>query len=572
MNHRVYSYIRFSSPQQAKGDSLARQTAYARRYAEEHDLVLDETLTMRDQGLSAYHQDHIKHGAFGNFLAAVRSGQVQHGSVLIVEALDRISRAEPIEAQIILSQIIMAGITVVTVIDNKVYERERIRENPMDLMHSLVVFIRAHDESEHKSRRIRQAHARKVQQWIEHGAGPILTSGQDPRWVTPNEARTGFELVPDRVAIVRHIIDLYRKGWGVNRIVDHLNGQYPPFNGTRWYVGYLPRLLKSRTLIGERNVVHDGQDRVIKGYYPAVLSEADFYDLQKTVAGRASTKSQRQAVNLVTGMQVSHCGLCGSVLCGQNYSHRQTGGSLSDGYRRIRCGSYGQGSDCRNRQSVSVAPIERALLEYCADQMELASVLGDNDRTAQLRAQVADLYRQASEAQRSVEAGEQSIRDLLSRGETVSAVINQVIEESRVELQAIRAKLQTAEEALRFEGRHRSKDLLEEWQALKHRACELDEQARLTVRQLVKRTFKRIDVFLHGLDSSNKLLHQRIKQSLGTHDTIDLILTFPNDNTRLISIDKASGDWVNHKEVATVEKLIAQVLAVHPAATNPEPL
>ena len=54
---------------------------------------------MRDEGLSAFHQKHVTKGALGTFLAAVEAGKVPPGSVLIVEALDRLSRANPMDAQ-----------------------------------------------------------------------------------------------------------------------------------------------------------------------------------------------------------------------------------------------------------------------------------------------------------------------------------------------------------------------------------------------------------------------------------------------------------------------------------------
>jgi len=53
---------------------------------------------MRDEGLSAYHQKHIKSGALGVFLEAILAGKIPAGSVLIVEGLDRLSRAEPLLA------------------------------------------------------------------------------------------------------------------------------------------------------------------------------------------------------------------------------------------------------------------------------------------------------------------------------------------------------------------------------------------------------------------------------------------------------------------------------------------
>ena len=109
---RVYSYLRFSDPRQSTGGSADRQLLYAQTWAAGRGLVLDESLSLRDEGLSAYHQQHVKQGALGAFLLAVSEGRIPEGSVLIVEGLDRLSRAEPIQAQAQLAQIINAGITV----------------------------------------------------------------------------------------------------------------------------------------------------------------------------------------------------------------------------------------------------------------------------------------------------------------------------------------------------------------------------------------------------------------------------------------------------------------------------
>jgi len=162
---RVYSYLRFSAAKQADGASTARQTEYAKKWADENNLVLDESLNMRDEGLSAYHQKHIQTGQLGVFLEAINTGKIPTGSVLIVEGLDRLSRAEPILAQAQLAQIVNAGITVVTASDGKQYNRETLKANPMDLVYSLLVMIRAHEESETKSKRVSDALLRAARAW-----------------------------------------------------------------------------------------------------------------------------------------------------------------------------------------------------------------------------------------------------------------------------------------------------------------------------------------------------------------------------------------------------------------------
>jgi len=132
---------------QAGGNSAERQIKYAKDWATARGLQLDETLTFRDEGLSAYHQANVKKGALGVFLAAPEDGRIAHGSYLVIEGLDRLSRADPIDAQALLSQIIGYGVTVVTAGDSKEYSRESFKENPMNLVFSILVMIRANEES-----------------------------------------------------------------------------------------------------------------------------------------------------------------------------------------------------------------------------------------------------------------------------------------------------------------------------------------------------------------------------------------------------------------------------------------
>jgi hypothetical protein len=47
---KAYSYVRFSTPEQAKGDSHRRQTEKAAKYAAENGLELDTELRLADLG------------------------------------------------------------------------------------------------------------------------------------------------------------------------------------------------------------------------------------------------------------------------------------------------------------------------------------------------------------------------------------------------------------------------------------------------------------------------------------------------------------------------------------------
>lgn len=178
----------YGSPAQARpgsGTSVARQTELAVLYAADHGLTLDASLSSRDEGLSVYHQKHVKTGALGLFLRAVEDGKVPPGSVLIVEGLDRLSRAGPILAQGQLSAIVGAGIRVVTAADGREYGREILKKDPMGLVYSLLTMIRAHEESETKSKRVKAAIVARCKQWLAGTyRGSIGAPQTDHAWVS----------------------------------------------------------------------------------------------------------------------------------------------------------------------------------------------------------------------------------------------------------------------------------------------------------------------------------------------------------------------------------------------------
>jgi DNA invertase Pin-like site-specific DNA recombinase len=122
---RVYSYTRFSTPAQSKGDSLRRQTKAAQDWAAAHGLTLDDTLTFHDAGLSAWTGEN-EGGQLGAFREAVKAGVVPRGSVLAIESFDRLSRGGIRKTQRLVEDIIDAGIEIVTLSDGKRYNAAEI--------------------------------------------------------------------------------------------------------------------------------------------------------------------------------------------------------------------------------------------------------------------------------------------------------------------------------------------------------------------------------------------------------------------------------------------------------------
>ncbi|MCF5392241.1 hypothetical protein GIV99_24175 [Pseudomonas syringae] len=98
---KIWPYIRFSSEEQKRGDSLRRQKELIARFSARPEIVaegaqIDESLNLNDLGVSGYTGKNLLKGRFKAFLDAVDSGVVKAGDYLAVEALNRITRLNPL--------------------------------------------------------------------------------------------------------------------------------------------------------------------------------------------------------------------------------------------------------------------------------------------------------------------------------------------------------------------------------------------------------------------------------------------------------------------------------------------
>ncbi|MCG6287457.1 recombinase family protein, partial [Vibrio vulnificus] len=87
---KAYSYIRYSSPQQASGDSYRRQLAATQVYCEANGYELDAELSIyKELGVSGFKDDQEN---LKQFINDCETGKVKKGCLLVVENLDRLSR------------------------------------------------------------------------------------------------------------------------------------------------------------------------------------------------------------------------------------------------------------------------------------------------------------------------------------------------------------------------------------------------------------------------------------------------------------------------------------------------
>ena len=389
----AYSYIRFSTPEQRKGDSLRRQLEDSQKWADEHGYVLDNKL--RDLGRSAFHGDHLEKGALGEFLEKVKAGQIPQGSALIVESFDRLSRDTVSKAQAIFLQIIHAGITVVTTMDEKVYTVQSIDENPMDLMLSILIMMRAHDESKHKS--IRGLKAWKEKREQAANGGPKLT-GRTKGWLKLAKDRKHHEVIEERAEIVRRIFQERLKEKSPPQIMRELNQDeniaWKPFSlhhkrECGWWLGYVERILRDRAVIGEGQPgrwignKYKSEGPAIPNYYPAIVDEVLFYAVQATFQqNHQPTKDGNGTVprggrNGAVHSLFSFIAKCG--ICGDGMQHKQ---NAKTGKQYLLCSRAKRKAGCKIHY-VPYDEVESAVLQCCKG-LEPADLLPDREEAESL--------------------------------------------------------------------------------------------------------------------------------------------------------------------------------------------
>jgi DNA invertase Pin-like site-specific DNA recombinase len=320
----AYSYQRFSTSQQAEGDSIRRQVEKTRQWCERNCVALDDTL--RDEGVSGYkgrHRENPDTHALAAFLERVKKGDVPRGSFLIVESLDRLSREDVDEALELLLSLTRAGVKVVQLIPVETVYAKPVE--PMKLMMAIMELNRGNSESKVKSERVGAAWRQKKANAAKDRK-PI--TGMTPGWIVRDGDR--FTLDRKKAETVRRIFALAREGLGVGRIAKALNAEKVPllgrteFRGTPlvWSVNVIYKVLTNRAVYGEYqpHVGSRGPERKPAGepiadYYPAVIDRETFDAVRGLMRDRA--KNGR-------GWRGTHVNLFAGLL-----KDARTGGSLT---------------------------------------------------------------------------------------------------------------------------------------------------------------------------------------------------------------------------------------------------
>jgi DNA invertase Pin-like site-specific DNA recombinase len=313
------SYSRFSDLKQAKGDSEDRQDRLFRQFCERHNLTpLSEVFA--DRGRSGYTDEHRKKGRLGQLVGMARDERFEPGTVIVVEAWDRLGRLRPDKMTQLVAELVQTGLGIGVCRLDDIFTEEDFGTHKWT---TLAVFIQlAFQESKQKAERVAASWERRREQARETGR---LLGCHLPAWLESVNGRV--RLIPERAAAVRRIFELAASGYGHKRIIKSLveegvrpfgevvvreDRQRSQFSG-QWTKPYVALILNDRRALGElqprmMNGTADGP--VLAGYYPAAVTEQEFLlaragqaeRLGRDVRGRTVRARQAKYVNTFRGL------------------------------------------------------------------------------------------------------------------------------------------------------------------------------------------------------------------------------------------------------------------------------
>lgn len=286
----AFAYSRFSTPQQAEGDSLRRQRARAEEWARANGRTVEY---LHDEGRSAFRGSNRTLGQLGLFIERLRVGQLGKRPLLLIENFDRLSREQLSDAQALFLELINSGARLVTLHNGRSYQR------PLGVEDAIVAILEmnaAHQYAAAISDRVSKEWAAARQR----AAGGQIIHRRAPLWLKLDKRLNVFEPIPARVRLLQSIFQRYVQGESPEKIAISLNqkgvklwGGWSKNNGL-WHSTRIRALLFNPAVAGTFQPCRiEGRKRVpdgapIKGYFPQVIDSELFQMAQRIQASRAS--------------------------------------------------------------------------------------------------------------------------------------------------------------------------------------------------------------------------------------------------------------------------------------------
>lgn len=486
---KAFIYIRFSTKQQDKGVSGERQLELCTEHCRRQGWEIVETI--EDLGRSAWKGHHLSSGNLGRFADRVRAGEIEPGSILVVEQLDRLSRLEATTTLRWLQDLAALGLRVATVEGSNIFDKVSLRgeEGLISILQILLRSQTANQESDVKSTRMRDVWERKQ----EDAKSNVVMTTQCPAWLRVKDDRSGFDEIKERGDIVRQIYQWSADGLGSRAIATKLNDAgvkqwgktWSATSKPGWQASYITRILAAPQVEGDyipRTVRNVPQQRI--AYYPRVVNADLVARARAAIPERKHTGGYRRVAfkNLFMGLT-----LCAG--CGGKMEMRTPSGNVraSAQARRgyLSCSNAVSKRGCDRRQMFAYGPFEDAALEAVLHRALDDKFFQRPDQTVQLAIEVAELEKKVADHKSQAtnlvrllaRMDVPEVEEELARVSAATRALEAQLADTVKSLEAARGQVSPQEHLQR---------VLEVRAALQHEDQETREAARMKVHEAMK--------------------------------------------------------------------------------------
>lgn len=377
----AYSYLRYSTPEQALGDSERRQLSAAIDYCKRNGWTLSSK-RFADRGVSAYHGKHREKGALKTLLETARPGEL-----VILEDTDRWSRESPLKSLGLLQDQCRKGVQVYFSRTSTLVTEDNFEDDAVLLPNFLGAML-AHNESKKKAERIqagwdeRRAQAR---------AGKAVRINRLACWLKWDVEADKVIVDESKAKVVHRVFELARAGHTGLEIVQMFRKEKMPSvssqKGAEWNTVMVRRILSNKAVMGCYTQV----EPAVPNVWPAIIDEALFHAVQREVEimpSRPGAKSKTET-NLFTGLAL--CGCC------NRFNLNSHIGGVNGTPKLICQGGHRGQTDC-GHTSVPIELVENSCLSFLASADLIRPLLAGNQKPSR----VAELHGRLTDAQKQV--------------------------------------------------------------------------------------------------------------------------------------------------------------------------
>ncbi|EKL9828583.1 recombinase family protein [Vibrio alginolyticus] len=287
--NKYHLYQRVSKQIQAEeGQGIQRQeqacehwiSDYNKRLLSEGKSAYSKGLIYEDRGKSAYTAANFKRGELGALINDIENGKIEKGDLIVIELIDRFSRANVDFVRSQFQRILDAGVKIAITKWNLVFEEnmESVSSVTGRILLEIGMYL-AYQESSQKSSRIKAS--RKL---LEDSGRKSIA--KPPFWLARNLDLKSYTIIEENAEIIRKIFDLKLNfNYGPQKIIKSL-GDLDIYRYSFDENGNLIKTTKNSPLsessinayIRNTNVIGklDGKD-----YYPRIIDDRTFYAVQK---------------------------------------------------------------------------------------------------------------------------------------------------------------------------------------------------------------------------------------------------------------------------------------------------